>query len=119
MYVYGICCEYGAFNIIAVEVEKISTSNHLQALNCFHMVDGDVVNLKKINRQYPFDTNTIDNAMFFFLKEKTAIRFIEIFKQGILDDIDNEIKSLLSFKEKIQSYKTEIKRFNKAENAAI
>ena len=119
MYVYGICCEYGAFNIIAVEVEKISTSNHFQVLNYFHMVGGDVVNLEKINRQYPFDTNTIDNAMFFFLKEKTAIRFIEIFKQGIANDIDNEIKSLLSFKEKIQSCKTEIKRFNKADNAAI
>lgn len=107
VYIYGLSCRYGNFKIIACKVKKIITSDNTPAY--LETTDGDTVTLNEINHQQDVDLNMLHHIQYFFFSEKIAVRFSELFREKITNEIDLEIKNYLSFREKIKSYKTDIK----------
>ena len=109
MYIYGLSCRYGNFQIIAVKVKKIIAADNIPAY--LETTDGDTVLFDGINHQQDVDLNILHHIQYFFFSEKIAVRFSEQFREKIINEIDLEIKNYQSLKEKIKSYKTNIKYY--------
>ena len=110
MYIYGLSCRYGDFQIIALKVKKIIATDNTPAY--LETIDGDTVTLNEINYQYDVDIlHVLHHIQYFFFSKKIAVRFSELFREKIINEIDLEIKNHQSFREKIKSYKTNIKYY--------
>ena len=109
MQLYGLSCRYGNFQIIAVKVKEIITPDNVPAY--LETTDGDTVTLNEINYQQDVDLTVLHHIQYFFFSEKIAVRFSELFREKIINEIDLEIKNYQSLKEKIKSYKTNIKYY--------
>lgn len=109
MYIYGLSCRYGNFQIIAIKVKKIIAADNIQTH--LETTDGDTVTLNEINYQPDVDLDILHYIQYFFFSEKIAVRFSELFREKIIKNIDLEIKNYQSLKEKIKLYKTNIKYY--------
>jgi hypothetical protein len=109
VYIYSLSCRYDNFQIIALKVKKIITTDNIPAY--LETTDGDTITLNEINYQYDVYLEMLHHIQYFFFSEKIAIRFSELFREKIINEIDLEIKNHQSFREKIKSYKTNIKYY--------